>query len=73
MVHHYFRGKTFFNKKYWKFSLQLSIPLIGYALAAQVLSVSDRMMISKWWIIVQLEFIVLCIPLVRYLYWYGVR
>ena len=34
-----FRGKTFFNKKYWKFSLQLSIPLIGYALAAQVLSV----------------------------------
>ena len=42
-----FRGKTFFNKKYWKFSLQLSIPLIGYALAAQVLSVSDRMMISK--------------------------
>lgn len=42
-----FRGKTFFNKEYWKFSLQLSIPLIGYALAAQVLSVSDRMMISR--------------------------
>lgn len=28
-------------------SLQLSIPLIGYALAAQVLNVSDRMMISR--------------------------
>ena len=42
-----FRGKTFFNKEYWKFSLQLSIPLIGYALAAQVLNVSDRMMISR--------------------------
>lgn len=41
------RGKTFYNKKYWKFSLQLSIPLIGYALANQVLNVSDRMMISR--------------------------
>lgn len=40
------RGKTFYNKKYWQFSLQLSIPLIGYALANQVLNVSDRMMIS---------------------------
>lgn len=41
------RGKTFYNKKFWKFSLQLSIPLIGYALASQVLNVSDRMMISR--------------------------
>jgi O-antigen/teichoic acid export membrane protein len=42
-----FRGKTFYNRNYWKFSLQLSIPLIGYALAFQVLNVSDRMMISR--------------------------
>lgn len=42
-----FRGKTFINLDYWKFSLKLSIPLIGYALALQVLNVSDRMMISK--------------------------
>lgn len=40
------RGKTFYHKAYWKYSLQLSIPLIGYALANQVLNVSDRMMIS---------------------------
>ena len=40
------RGKTFYNKEYWKYSLQLSIPLIGYALANQVLSVSDRRMIQ---------------------------
>ena len=40
------RGKTFYNKKFWKYSLSLSIPLVGYALANQVLSVSDRMMIS---------------------------
>ena len=40
------RGKTFFHKEFWKYSLHLSIPLIGYAFANQVLSVSDRMMIS---------------------------
>ena len=41
------RGKTFYSKKFWKYSLELSLPLIGYALANQVLSVSDRMMISR--------------------------
>lgn len=41
------RGHTFVNLEYWKYSLKLSIPLIGYALALQVLSVSDRMMISR--------------------------
>lgn len=40
------KGKTFYNKKYWKLSLSLSIPLIGHSLASQVLSVSDRVMIS---------------------------
>ena len=43
----YVKGKTIVNIKYWKYSLKLSVPLIGYALAAQILSVSDRMMISK--------------------------
>lgn len=41
------RGRTFFDFKYWKYSLKLSIPLIGYALALQVLSVSDRIMIGR--------------------------
>jgi O-antigen/teichoic acid export membrane protein len=41
------KGHTFYNRNYWKFSLTLSIPLIGYQLAAQILSVSDRFMISK--------------------------
>lgn len=40
------KGKTFYKKEYWKYSLQLSTPLIGYALANQVLSVSDRKMIQ---------------------------
>ena len=42
-----FKGRLCFSKKYWTYSLKLSIPLVGYALASQVLSVSDRMMISK--------------------------
>ena len=37
----------FYSSKYWKFSLQLSLPLIGYSIASQILSVSDRLMISK--------------------------
>lgn len=41
------RGKTFCNKKYWKYSLGLSLPLVGYSLASQVLNVSDRVMINK--------------------------
>ena len=41
------KGKTFFVKEYWVLSLQLSIPLVGYAVATQILNVSDRMMISK--------------------------
>ena len=43
----YIKGKTFCNKQYWKFSLALSIPLIGNSIATQVLSVSDRTMIGK--------------------------
>lgn len=41
------KGRTLYNAKYWKLSLSLSLPLIGYSVASQVLSVSDRMMISK--------------------------
>lgn len=43
----FFKGKTFINIGYWRFSLSLSVPLIGYSIAAQILSVSDRTMISK--------------------------
>lgn len=42
----YCKGKTVINKKYWAFSLFLSVPLIGNSVSAQVLNVSDRTMIS---------------------------
>lgn len=41
------KGKKLYDKKFWKFSLSLSLPLVGYAIARQILDVSDRMMISK--------------------------
>ena len=43
----FLKGRCFYSSKYWKFSLQLSLPLIGYSIASQILSVSDRLMISK--------------------------
>lgn len=46
-IYLFLKGKTFYNKDYWKLSLSLSIPLVGYSIAAQILSVSDRMMISQ--------------------------
>ena len=42
------KGKTFFSKEYWKFSLSISIPMVGYSIARQVLEVSDRTMISRF-------------------------
>lgn len=47
MAFYFLKGKCFYSSKYWKFSLQLSLPLIGYSIASQILSVSDRLMISK--------------------------
>lgn len=41
------KGKKIYSKEYWKMSLAISIPLIGYNVAGQILSVSDRMMISR--------------------------
>lgn len=41
------KGKKYYCKEYWKMSLSISIPLIGYSVAGQILNVSDRMMIGK--------------------------
>lgn len=41
------RGRTFYSRRFWRFSLALSIPLIGNSFASQILSVSDRVMIGR--------------------------
>lgn len=41
------KGKTLFNKKFWKFSIGLSLPLMGHCLSMQILNTSDRIMIAN--------------------------
>ena len=41
------QGKTFFNFKYWKFGITLSVPLMVHALAKHILDVSDKIMIQN--------------------------
>lgn len=43
----FIKGKKLVDLQYWKFSLALSIPLIGYSIASQILSTADRIMIGK--------------------------
>lgn len=41
------KGKVYYNVKFWKYSLAISLPLVGNAIAGQLLSVSDKIMIRK--------------------------
>ena len=41
------RGKTYYNKKYWKYALGFNIPLIPHYLSNYILNQSDRLMIGK--------------------------
>lgn len=41
------KGKKLYCIEYWKMSLAISIPLIGYNISGQILNVSDRMMIGS--------------------------
>ncbi|MFG6394853.1 MAG: oligosaccharide flippase family protein [Lachnospiraceae bacterium] len=40
------KGRTFFNKEYWKYALTFNLPLIPHYLSNYVLSQSDRLMIG---------------------------
>ena len=41
------KGKTFFNKELWKYSLMLNIPLIPHYLTRVILNQADRIMIKS--------------------------
>ena len=47
MVFQFSRGKCFFNKKYWKYSITLAIPLLPHYLSGMILNQGDRIMIDK--------------------------
>lgn len=41
------KGKTFFDRKYWKYALAFNLPLIPHYLSSTVLNQCDRIMIDK--------------------------
>lgn len=42
------KGKTLYNKDYWKYALLISVPLIPHHLSTNLLSQFDRVMINKY-------------------------
>lgn len=46
MILNYIRGKNFYSKEYWKYSLNYGIPLIAYYVSQYIFNTSDRIMIS---------------------------
>lgn len=46
-IYQFYRGKTFFDKEFWKFAILFNIPLIPHYLSGTILSQSDRIMIGK--------------------------
>ncbi len=40
------KGKTFYNRNYWKFAVSFNLPLLTYYLSQTVLNQSDRIMIG---------------------------
>lgn len=45
-IYQFWKGKTFYNKKYWHYALKFNLPLIPHYLSQIVLSQSDRLMIN---------------------------
>lgn len=47
MVLQFFRGKTFYDKQYWGYSLKLAVPIVPHYLSGIILNQGDRIVISK--------------------------
>lgn len=47
LVKQFMSGKCFYDRKYWKYALTFSIPLIPHYLSQTILNQSDRIMINK--------------------------
>ncbi len=48
MVYNYIKGKTFYNREFWSYSLRFNIPLIPHYLSGIVLGQADRVMIKRY-------------------------
>lgn len=47
MIYQFVKGRSFFNKQYWKYALSLALPLLPHYLSGMVLNQSDRVMINS--------------------------
>lgn len=43
----FYRGRTFYNREYWKFGLKISLPLVPHHLSGNILSQFDRIIINS--------------------------
>lgn len=48
MIYNYIKGKIFYNREFWIFSLRFNIPLIPHYLSGIILGQADRVMIKKY-------------------------
>lgn len=48
MLYYMLRYKTFFNKRFWKYALSISIPLVLHGISCNILGTSDRSVITYY-------------------------
>lgn len=48
MIYNYVKGKCFYKREFWSFSLRFNIPLIPHYLSGIILGQADRVMIKKY-------------------------
>ena len=46
-IYVFYKGKCFYDKKFWKYAIVINTPLIIHALSKHILDMSDRLMISN--------------------------
>ena len=46
-IYQFYKGKSFFEQKYWKYAVLFNLPLIPHYLSGTILNQGDRIMISK--------------------------
>lgn len=46
LIYYFYKGKTFYNKIYWKYACSFSLPIIFHSLSTVILSQFDRTMIT---------------------------
>lgn len=47
LIYQFCKGKTFFDRAYWKYALSFNIPLIPHYLSGTILNQGDKIMIQK--------------------------